>query len=246
MNNPPLKEPIKKLHIIKAGSTFDHTASRYGDFDEMTLRGLAAERNHTCVVNADQGGKLPSPDSCSGAIITGAHCMVTDNLPWSLAIEAWIQTIVAAEVPLLGICYGHQLLCRAMGGQVGYHPQGREVGTFDVRLHPECREDHLFSGLPTQFPVHTTHSQSVLVLPPGAVLLAENDFEPHHAFRLGPCAWGVQFHPEYDSRIMRDYLLAQADRLADARREPDALLSAIRETPDANSILQKFARLALA
>ncbi len=246
MNNPSLKEPIKKLHIIKAGSTFDGTASRYGDFDEMTIRGLGVEHNHIFVVNADHGDGLPSPDSCSGAIITGAHCMVTDNLPWSLAIEAWIQTIVAAQIPLLGICYGHQLLGRAMGGRVDYHPQGREVGTFDVRLRSECREDLLFSGLPTQFPVHTTHSQSVLALPPGAVLLAENDFEAHHAFRLGPCAWGVQFHPEYDSRIMRDYILAQANSLTDAGRNLDTLLSAVRETPDASSVLQKFASLTLA
>jgi GMP synthase (glutamine-hydrolysing) len=100
--------------------------------------------------------------------------------------------------------------------------------------------------LPAQFPVHTTHSQSVLALPPGAVLLAENDFEPHHAFRLGTCAWGVQFHPEYDSRIMRDYIQAQADSLTDAGQTPAALLSALCETPDANSILRRFARLAFA
>ena len=237
---------MKKLFIIKAGSTFTETAKNYGDFEEMALRVSGLERGIAEVVDAVQYGQLPSPDSCCGAVITGAHCMVTDNLPWSLAIEAWIQEIVAAGIPLLGICYGHQLLGRAMGGQVDYHPQGKEVGTFDIRLCPECREDPLFSALPAQFPVHATHSQSVLTLPPGAVLLAENDFEPHHAFRLGPCAWGVQFHPEYDSRIMRDYILAQADSLIEAGREPDVLLSALRETPAANLILQKFARLALA
>ena len=156
------------------------------------------------------------------------------------------KQVVAAEIPLLGICYGHQLLGRAMGGQVDYHPQGKEVGTFDVRLRTESREDPLFSGLPPQFPVHATHSQSVLTLPPGAVLLAENDFDPHHAFRLGPCAWGVQFHPEYDSRIMRDYIQAQANSLVDTGRNPESLLGAVRETPAANSILKKFADLAFA
>jgi len=235
---------MKKLFIIKAGSTFKETAKNYGDFEEMTLRGSGLERELVDVVDVVRSGQLPSPENCCGAIITGAHCMVTDNLPWSLAVETWIQTLVKAEIPLLGICYGHQLLGRAMGGQVGYHPQGKEVGTFDIRLRPECREDPLFSGLPAQFPVHTTHSQSVLALPPGAVLLAENDFEPHHAFRLGTCAWGVQFHPEYDSRIMRDYIIAQADSLTDVGRKPAALLSAVRETPAANSTLKKFASLA--
>jgi GMP synthase (glutamine-hydrolysing) len=172
--------------------------------------------------------------------------MVTDNLDWSLAIEAWIRSMVTAAVPLLGVCYGHQLLGRAMGGRVGDHPQGKEVGTFDIRLRPEARKDPIFSALPAQFAVHTTHSQSVLALPPGAVLLAENDFEPHHAFRLGSCTWGVQFHPEYDSRVMRDYILAQADSLADSGRDSDALLQAVRETPMANSILQKFVSLVFA
>ena len=89
-------------------------------------------------------------------------------------------------------------------------------------------------------------NQSVLALPPGAVLLAENDFEPHHAFRLGSCTWGVQFHPEYDCRIMRDYILAQADSLADSGRDIDSLLHTVRETPTANSILRRFASLAFA
>jgi len=237
---------MKKLLIIKAGSTFTETARKYGDFEDMTRRGSGLQRELVEVVDAVHSGQLPAPDNCCGAIITGAHCMVTDNLHWSLALEAWIRSIVAAAVPLLGICYGHQLLGRALGGQVGYHPRGKEVGTFDIRLRPEARDDSLFSTLPAQFPVHATHSQSVLVLPPGAMLLAENDFEPHHAFRIGSCAWGVQFHPEYDSHIMRDYILAQADSLVVAGRDTDSLLNAVRETPAANSIVQKFASLACA
>ena len=242
---PSVKE-MNKLLIIKAGSTFTETARDYGDFEEMTRRAAGLEQESVGVVDAVRSGQLPAPENCCGAIITGAHCMVTDNLDWCLAIEAWIRSMVTASVPLLGICYGHQLLGRAMGGRVDYHPQGKEVGTFDIRLRPAAREDLLFSALPAQFPVHATHSQSVLALPPGAVHLAENDYEPHHAFRVGTCAWGVQFHPEYDGRIMRDYILAQADSLADAGRDTDALLQAVRETPTASSILRKFASLACA
>ncbi len=234
---------MKKIHIIKAGSTFAETARKYGDFEEMTLRGLGLERALVSVTAACRNEELPSPDNCSGAVITGAHCMVTDNHTWSLAIEGWIRTIIAADIPLLGICYGHQLLGRAMGGLVDYHPQGKEVGTFDIKLSPEHRTDPLFGGLPRQFPVHATHSQSVLDLPPDAVLLAENDFEPHHAFRIGRCAWGVQFHPEYDSRIMRDYIEAQADSLTQAGQDVPALLCQVHETPEASSILKRFAQI---
>jgi GMP synthase (glutamine-hydrolysing) len=236
---------MKKLFIIKAGSTFADTAAKYGDFDEMTCRGLGLARNVLHVVNAPQDGPLPSPELCHGVVITGAHCMVTDNLPWSLAIEAWIPSLVEAKVPLFGICYGHQLLGRAMGGLVDYHPRGKEVGTVSVSRHPESDDDPLFSKLPQQFPVHATHAQSVRTLPAGAVLLAGNAFEPHHAFRLGSCAWGVQFHPEYCRQIAKDYIMAQVDSLTQAGQDVSLLLQTLRETPEANSLLTNFAQLAM-
>lgn len=235
---------MKKLVIIKAGSTFADTAEKFGDFDEMIGRGLAIDRARTQVINAFRGEPLPEPSACHGIVITGAHCMVTDDLPWSLAIEAWIPAVLAARVPLLGICYGHQLIGRAMGGRVDYHPQGEEVGTVAVRLCPASSNDPLFRGLPQQFPANVSHAQSVLALPPGAVLLAENDFEPHQAFRLGACAWGVQFHPEFTIDITRDDILKQADTLAQAGRDVSSLLQGVRETPQASSLLATFAQLA--
>ncbi len=222
---------MKRIFIIKAGSTFPDTAEKYGDFEEMTKRGLGINHVDIHTIDASQGAELPAPDICCGVVITGAHCMVTDDLPWSLAIEAWIPMLVQAEVPLLGVCYGHQLLGRAMGGQVDFHPRGKEVGTFTIRLTQEGSADPLFGKLPKQVPVHATHSQSVLTLPPKAILLAENDFEPHHAFRIGRCAWGVQFHPEYNSNIMRDYVLKQADTLTRAGQDVNGLLDNLQETP---------------
>ncbi len=234
---------MKKLFIIKTGSTFADTVLRYGDFEDMTRMGLGIENRLVQVKNAPEGESLPEPAACSGVVITGAHCMVTDNLPWSLAIEAWIPLLVQAGVPLLGICYGHQLLGRAMGGEVDFHPRGKELGTVAVRRCLESVGDPLFDELPAEFPVHATHAQSVTRLPSDAVLLAENDFEPHHAFRLGRCAWGVQFHPEYSSSIMRDYVLEQAGSLPGADHDLGTLLKNLRETPAACSILATFGRL---
>ncbi len=237
---------MKKLFIIKTGSTFAATVLRYGDFDDMTRRGLGIDSHLVRVVNAPAGDLLPEPAACHGVVITGAHCMVTDDLPWSLAIEAWIPLLVKAGVPLLGICYGHQLLGRAMGGLVAFHPRGKEVGTVVVRRCPESSGDPLFGGLPEEFPAHAAHSQSVTRLPATAVLLAENDFEPHHAFRLGRCAWGVQFHPEYSSSVTRDYILEQAGNLPRPVQDFWTLLNNLRETPAASSLLATFGRLATA
>lgn len=232
---------MKKLFIIKAGSTFESTAKKFGDFEDMTVRGLGMDLELIDIVHAYRGEPLPSPGSCYGAVITGAHDMVTDDLPWSIAIERWLRTMVAADVPLLGICYGHQLLGRAMGGEVGYHPKGKEVGTFSIELRPEAQLDTLFAGCPDHFPVHATHAQSVLTLPSQAVLLAGNDFEPHHAMRVGRCAWGIQFHPEYHAGVTRDYI----DALSREGQEVETLLAGLEETPVAASLLKRFARIAL-
>lgn len=236
---------MKKLFVIKAGSTFPETAEKQGDFEEMILRGLGLAEGKTGVVDVPRGAALPEANSCLGVVITGAHCMVTDNLPWSLAIEAWLPVLIAAKVPVLGICYGHQLMGRAMGGEVNDHPQGKEVGTVDIKLHPQSKEDLLFAGLPESFPVHATHTQSVIKLPPNAVLLAGNNFEPHHAFRLGHYAWGIQFHPEYNVTVMKDYINAQAEKLTQAGQDVQTLLTNVQETTTASSLLQRFSELAL-
>jgi GMP synthase (glutamine-hydrolysing) len=236
---------MKKLFIIKTGSAFPETAARHGDFEDMIKKGLACRDAEVSTIDACQGESLPAPQECQGVVITGAHCMVTDNLPWSLAIEAWLPELVRQQVPLLGICYGHQLLGRAMGGQVDFHPRGREVGTVEIKKTAAAQTDPLFKELPEYFPVHTTHSQSVLTLPPGAILLAENDFEPHHAFRIGHCAWGVQFHPEYNLDFMRDYLYKQQEALTEAGQDVARLAGGICATPAASSLLAGFTSLAM-
>ena len=235
---------MKKIFIIKAGSTFPETAAKHGDFEEMTKRGLDSKDAKVLTVDACKGEELPAPAKCLGVVITGAHCMVTDNLSWSLAIEAWIPALVRSKIPLLGICYGHQLLGRAMGGQVDFHPSGREVGTVEISKTAAGCVDPLFKELPKRFQAHATHAQSVLALPSESILLAENDFEAHHAFRIGPCAWGVQFHPEYNSHVMRDYLHKQEKLLTEAGQDVAALSQEICETPAANDLLARFASLA--
>lgn len=233
----------KKLYIIKTGSTYSATARQLGDFERWTAEALGEAAFAISVVDATASQPLPPADECAGVVITGSHAMVTDNLSWSLAIESWIPSLIAAEVPLLGICYGHQLLAKAMDGRVGYHRDGEEIGTVAVERLAAGGDDPLFSSLPNVFPAQVCHSQTVLALPPGAVLLARNDHEPHHAFRLGRCAWGVQFHPEYSAAVMRAYLEEQASDLTKAGRDVAALMKAVQETPLAEGIMRQFSRL---
>lgn len=237
---------MPSLYIIKTGSTFPTFAPDNGDFEDWVRQGLGKNADlEVRVIGANTGEALPDPEACAGIVITGSHAMVTDKEPWSEAIAAWLPALIAAEVPVLGICYGHQLLAHATGGVVGYHPHGKEIGTVPVALTENAESDDLFSGLPATFAAHATHSQTVLSLPEGAVHLARNAFEPHHAFRVGKAAWGVQFHPEFDAPIMREYIQQQAEPLRRDKQNPEELVAGVIETPVAAEVLARFSLLAL-
>ena len=234
---------MKQLYIIKAGTTFSSTLESLGDFEDWIITALGRTEFPVIVIDVVQGNPLPSPEECGGVIVTGSHAMVTDNKPWSLRIESWIPTLIAAGVPFLGICYGHQLLGRAMGGAVGYNPNGREIGTVAITLTPESKNDPLLTDIQSTFQAHTTHAQSVLTLPSDALLLAGNAHDPHHAFRIGTCAWGVQFHPEYTAEVMQAYITAQADSLLKKGRNVENMLLEVTETPFARKVLSNFGLL---
>lgn len=235
----------KPLAIFKTGSTWPAMAQARGDFDDWLRRSLGEAHTRTIVIAVAEGEAPPPPETLAGAIITGSHAMVTDRAPWSESLASWLRDAVPAGLPVLGICYGHQLLAQALGGEVADLEPEPEVGTVCVALTDASREDPLFRDLPAKFPAHASHVQSARRLPANAVHLARSEREPHHAFRIGPCAWGVQFHPEFDTESMRAYVKRWWDKPDATKRDWAAIDAGVRDTPQAALITARFARLAL-
>lgn len=201
----------RDLVVFKVGDTLAAVAAQAGDFENWIARGVAQAGVQVRIVDA-RTEALPAAGEVAGAVVTGSHAMVTDRPDWSEKLAAWLRDAVDAQAPVLGICYGHQLLAHALGGSVGYHPQGIEIGTVPVDLAPEAAGDPLLAGLPSRFQAHVIHSQTVTALPKGAVRLASNAHEATQAFRFGAQAWGVQFHPEFDASVMKAYVRARQER----------------------------------
>jgi len=188
----------------------------------------------------------PAPAGFAGVFVTGSAAMVTDREPWSEQAAGWLHDAAHAGLPVMGICYGHQLLAHALGGKVADNPRGREMGTVGIELLPTAANDPLLSTSPTCFKAHATHLQSVLEAPPGAAVLARSPLDDCQAFRWGESAWGVQFHPEFSATHMRGYIAARAGVLREEGRDPAAMSRNIAATPHARRVLRNFARYARA
>jgi GMP synthase (glutamine-hydrolysing) len=234
---------MKPLLIMKTGQTLPALRHAGLDFEHWIIRSIGIDPAHVEVVDVFAEEVLPELESVAGVIATGSPAMVTDLAPWSEYSARYLRDAVLRELPVFGICYGHQLRAHACGGVVDYHPAGREMGTVDIELTAAARQDPLFAQLPPRFLGHTTHSQSVLKLPEKAILLASSQHDGHQSFRIGPNAWGVQFHPEFDVEIMRGYVQEREAVLLEEGFDVEILLAGIRETREATQLLRDFAHL---
>jgi GMP synthase (glutamine-hydrolysing) len=235
----------KPFLILETGQPVP-SMRRHGRFPHWIRVAAGLPADAAVVVNVEHGEPLPSRHGFAGVLITGSGAMVTERLEWSERSAAWLREAVHAGTPVFGICYGHQLLAHALGGEVGYNPAGREMGTVAIQLHPHAAHDPLFGGLPVRFAAQATHLQSVLRTPDGATVLAQSEQDGCHAFRWGEAAWGVQFHPEFATTHMRGYVDAKHDALAGEGRCARRLSRTISATPQARRVLRRFVRHAQA
>jgi GMP synthase (glutamine-hydrolysing) len=235
---------MNTILVVKLGSTYPQLIAKQGDFDDWVIRRLNLSKSAALVVNVIASEELPR-DGFSGAIITGSHNMVTDKLDWSERTAEWLRRQVEKRTPILGICYGHQLLVHALGGVVGPNPKGREFGNQKICLNDAARNDLLFGSLPNVFKGHCCHAQSALKLPAGAVCLGGNTHEPNHIVRFAENCWGVQFHPEFDVDATRYYIEQHENLLSKQGVDTGKLLAAVVSAPESYNLISRFAQKVL-
>lgn len=234
---------MKSILIIKTGSTFPEIAEERGDFEDWIMAGMGLDRKQFLIVDVSLQEALPDYGEISGIAITGSHAMVTDHADWNERTAAWLVGAVERNIPMLAICYGHQLLAYALGGKVTNNPNGLEFGTAEVNLTEAAKADPLFSFLPAKAHFHVSHTQSVIQLPPGATLLASTSLDPNHAFAIGDCYWGVQFHPEFDADIMKRYIGILRNHLQAKGLPPDKLIENCFDTRFGEKFLKRFGEI---
>jgi GMP synthase (glutamine-hydrolysing) len=148
------------------------------------------------------GEPLPACPELSGLVVMGGPMGVsdTDSHPYLRDELALIAACVAAELPVLGVCLGAQLLAAALGARVYRGPQ-LEIGPGAVALTDAGRSDPVLGATGRDELAVVHWHQDTFELPPGAAWLARSELYPHQAFRVGERAYGLQFHVEVDRAL---------------------------------------------
>ncbi len=203
-----------------------------GDYEDM-FRDLLEGDGVELVAFDVVGGEFPENlDEIDGWVITGSRWSVFDDEPWIHELADLTRRLIEGHHRVVGICFGHQMLAHALGGDVRRSERGWGVGVREVEMNTE--PDWMPAPVPS-FKVLHSHQDQVEVLPPQAEVLASTAHCPVSMFAVGDSALGIQGHPEYSRDYSRATLELRRDRLIDGALVDEALAT-FESAPDRDLI----------
>ena len=215
-----------KLTIVETGLVPEPIRAAFVDYPGM-FRALVRASDPAMTfdtVSVIKGEALPDPASLDAILVTGSPAGVYDDHPWIGPLMDFARAAATADVPQVGICFGHQLLAEALGGKVIKSPKGWGVGrhTYEVLACPGLAAE----TCPKTISVAVSHQDQVVTLPPGAEVIARSDFTPYAGlyYANGP-AISFQCHPEFDDAYSAALYTAREDRLGPAAAQAVASLA---------------------
>jgi GMP synthase-like glutamine amidotransferase len=178
----------------------------------------------------DTGREVPrTAEDYDGVVVLGGSPSPTDETPaWFPNVRALLRDCLDRQVPLLGICLGAQLLGLAAGGRTDRVRGGAEIGVATLRRTDAAADDPLLGNLPETTRSLQWHSFEVRDLPPGSVTMVGSERCANQAFRVGPVAWGLQFHLEALAGTAVAWSVGHGDELAEAGLTAEELAAQMR------------------
>lgn len=215
----PPSTRLMKLTIIQTGDVPEPLRPTYGPYYQMFERMFDAARpgfTYEMVTSYD-GNALPDPSQLEGIVITGSAAGVYDDLDWLEPLRNFIRSAYAARTPMLGVCFGHQIMADALGGDVRKSEKGWGLGRHVYRV---LARPGFMADAPETLSVACSHQDQVIVAPPEAEVILASDFTPNAGlFYRNGRAVSFQPHPEFDEPYAR--ALAELRR----GRAPDTVVA---------------------
>jgi GMP synthase-like glutamine amidotransferase len=196
-----------KVGILKTGRPPNPAIPQFGTYPDMFMRLLGPDAYDWRTYAADEGEWPARPEDCDAYIVTGSACGVYDAEPWIGELMDFLRQ-AKGRAKLVGVCFGHQAMAQAFGGEVVKSDRGWGIGEHEYRV--VSREPWMTPAAET-IRLPASHQDQVVKAPPGADVIAASDFSP-----FGALAWrdqpaiSIQLHPEFEP--------AYATALIEARR----------------------------
>ncbi|HAT1660437.1 glutamine amidotransferase-related protein [Legionella pneumophila] len=197
------------LGILLCDKVSEVFVEDHGQYPEMFANLLhPADATLEFTVFDAEHGELPTDIHAVDAyLISGSRHGVNDNYPWIRKLEEFVRTLHASQKKLIGICFGHQLIAKALGGKVIKSPKGWGVGMSQNQIY-QFKE--WMSPSLNCFNLLVSHQDQVIELPTGAEILAGSDFCPNYMMQIGSF-FSVQGHPEFTKSYSRDLMVSRED-----------------------------------
>jgi GMP synthase-like glutamine amidotransferase len=187
---------MARITIIETGHVPSKYRERHGSFPDMFGRMIRAEDPSATVdvVSIPNGEALPDPHGLEAILITGAAAGVYDGLDWIAPLEDFVRTAHANNTPMVGICFGHQLIAQALGGVVRKSEKGWGIGRHVYQVAPD---NGFING--DELAIACSHQDQVIEAPEGARTILSSQFTPHAGLLYANgTTLSVQPHPEFD------------------------------------------------
>ena len=195
---------MKQIIILDCGPSLSEVSKLFGYAPEWIMAVLDDGVNKFKWVKSYYGETVDYKEG-DAWIITGSPLSVYDENDWMLDLEDNIRKIGEINKPVLGICFGHQLIAKSFGGKVELNPNGWELGAYPIQLSKAGLNSRLFSGFNNDSIVYESHQDSVTSLPDNAVELASNN-KGNQSYRMHESIFAVQFHPEFSWGVIKKYV----------------------------------------
>ncbi len=187
-----------KIGILEAGLLRDEMVDHFDPYPAMFERfiGLAGREFEYETFSVIAGEMPPSIDTCDGWLITGSRHGVYDQLEWMTPLQGFIGELATAKIPLIGVCFGHQIIARALGGEVVKSDKGWGVGLHQYDVEQTCAWMKTDSR---QVGVYAFHQDQIVQCPATAKVFLSSAFCPYAGLSYGDSIISVQAHPEFEA-----------------------------------------------
>ena len=190
-----------KIGVLETGLIREELADRFEPYPIM-FGSLLDQSGHQIEIDSTSvvRGEMPnSVHDCDGWLITGSRHGVYDNLEWMPPLQDFIRKLADAQVPLVGVCFGHQIIAQALGGQVVKSDKGWGVGLhkYFIDQSQDWMQEH-----PEQVGIYAFHQDQVIELPDSAQVFLSSEFCPYAGLTYGDSIMSVQGHPEFEESYM--------------------------------------------